>query len=125
MKNIDTLKEIHEKYCECLDCTHYVESSSQYGLHPDEFNHLSQEDLIKLNRLIARIMERAYRRGVQQAIVLNKHKCIDRKILDDLAAWRYENDLDISFGLDGFKSSSIKRLNMEENLHELGFPYER
>ena len=62
-----------KKYCECMSCTHFTASSSKYGLKEGEFDEIPHKMRKKLIRLIARIMEKAYRRGVQQAITLYKN----------------------------------------------------
>lgn len=114
------MEEKHEKYCECLDCTDFVASASTYGLKLHEFSHLSGDDSKKLVRLIARISERSYRRGVQQTITLYRKNSILPQIIDNLYDYRYENDLDNSYGLDGLKTTSLERLDMEESLREIG-----
>lgn len=104
-----------EQDCECIKCTHFSYTSSIYGLKDGEFSDLPQKIKNKLLRLMARIMERAYRRGVQQAMEMEPTVEIG-----DLHAYRYENSLDDSLGLDGFRSSSLERLAMEESLDEVG-----
>jgi len=111
---------MHEKNCECLDCTDFLYNSSVYGFKMDEFGTLPSELQIKLKKLMSRIMERAYRRGVQQAITLYKTGEIPDSILDDLHGYRYDNDINESIGLLGDKSSSVARLQMEESLEQVG-----
>ena len=108
-----------EKNCQCLDCTDFILSSSIYGLKMDEFS-FDKETQEKLLRLMARIMERAYRRGVQQAITLYPDGILP-EILEDLECWRYENDLDKCPGLRGDRDSSLWRLQCEESLDQIGF----
>ena len=89
-----------------------------------EFNDLPENKKIKLTRMIARIMERAYRRGVQQGITMTvDDRCgLEEK---DCYEWRYEIDLDQSVGIDKngpLKTSSLERIFMEEDcLREIGF----
>lgn len=125
MDKLDDENEQHEKYCECLDCTHFVSSASCYGWKMNELNewNLTEEQKYKLLKLIARISERSYRRGAQQGIVLSQSNLILPEIMDFLCNWRYENDLDTSPGLRGDLWSSLDVLQREENLYQIGFPY--
>lgn len=100
--------------------TDFDDGSSKFGLHIQEFSHLVEGDKKKLLRLMARIMERAYRRGVQQTLYLAEKGLIDEDIIDEPHSYRYGRSLDQSIGLDGFITSSIERLLMEENLENLG-----
>lgn len=109
-----------KKNCECCECTDFISSSSVYGLKEFEFSDLPDKQKIKLKRLMARIMERAYRRGVQQAITLYQDGHIPDSILNDLYSWRYGNDLDESIGIDYYKTTSVERLDMEEQLYIIG-----
>lgn len=86
-----------------------------------EFDSIDPNMKRRLVELMARIMERAYRRGVQQALVMNEGNQILPYILNDLYSYRYEIDLDFSPGLDGYKTTSKERLFMEEKLENLGF----
>jgi hypothetical protein len=94
--------------------------SSKFGLTLGEFSDLDKEKKKKLIRLIARIMERAYRRGVQQTLVLAEKDAIDEWIFENTHNYRYGKSLDVSIGLDGFTTSSVERLMMEENLENIG-----
>ena len=115
----------HEKNCECLECTDFWWDSSIYGFKVLELLDLDQNLQNKLMRMIARIMERAYRRGVQQAITLYKNGNIPDEIISNLHDWRYDNNLDISPGLHrGFQTTSLERLEMEESLIEIGLSYD-
>lgn len=109
-----------KKNCECIDCTHFSNNSSLYGLKENHFYHLDELDKTLLKRMISRIMERAYRRGVQQSIHLYESQFIKDHILNDLYSYRYDNDLDKSPGLCGFNSRSLARLEMEEHLDQVG-----
>ncbi|HEY3526787.1 MAG TPA: hypothetical protein VGK47_11355 [Nitrososphaeraceae archaeon] len=102
----------------------FVDSSSKFGLKEHEFCTLNPERKQKLVRLMARIMERAYRRGVQQTLALKEKGTIDEWIIDNPHSYRYDKSLAISIGLDGFTSSSIERLFMEEKLQDIGFDEE-
>lgn len=110
----------YKRNCECLDCTHFCASSSKYGFHSNELDFLPKPTKRKILRLIARISERSYRRGVQQALVLKEDNNILPEILDCLWKWRYKKNIDTSYGLRGNKSTSLERLEMEENLHDIG-----
>lgn len=111
----------HEKECECIDCTDFISLSSIYGCKLEEFIHLEKKDVKKLLKIMSRIMERAYRRGVQQTLYMNKKKSIEDWILkDDGFSLRYEKSLDLSIGLDGFIIPSIERLECEESLYQIG-----
>lgn len=98
-----------------------MQKSSTDGLRSGEFLHLSKKEKNKLLVVMARIMERAYRRGVQQALHLNNKQAILPVILSDLAGYRYNTSIDTSYGLDGFRTTSIARLFMEEDLELIGF----
>lgn len=79
-------------------------------------------DLIKgrFVAFMARVSEQSYRRGVQQAIELYKKNAIDEKILGDLHEYRYGITLNASPGLDGYRTSSVSRLEAEVNLPQVG-----
>lgn len=103
--------------------TDFHEGSAAHGLRMWEFNDIDPEKKKKLLRLMARIMEKSYRRGVQQALHLERKGALanlySEKALSD---YRYEKDLDKSIGIDGFNSSSLERLWIENRvLFELGF----
>ena len=103
--------------------TDFEDSSSKFGLKIDHFDHLHDDDKKKLVILMARIMERAYRRGVQQTLHMLDKDQIDQWIIDSTHKFRYGKRLDASIGLDGFTTSSIDRLMMEENLETVGFDF--
>ena len=110
----------HAIDCECLECTEFSVTSSMYGLKYGQFDHLEKKDKMKLVRLIARISERAYRRGVQQALYMKKLGRISEDVSNHLYEYRYEYNLDGSPGIDGFYTSSLYRLSCEENLQNIG-----
>tara|TARA_R110000868_G_scaffold136519_4_gene349519 strand:- start:4013 stop:4315 length:303 start_codon:yes stop_codon:yes gene_type:complete len=95
--------------------------NSKMGLKFDEFAHFSEEEKQKLLRLMSRIMERSYRRGVQQTLHMKDRNIIEEWILDNPYSYRYEKSLEISIGLDGYTTASLERLMIEENLHNIGF----
>jgi len=73
-----------------------------------------------LIRYIAEISEASYRRAVQQTIVLGEKDSIDDWIYkNDAANYRYDKSLKTSIGLDGFQTTSLKRLLIEN--HDLNF----
>lgn len=99
------------------DSNQYSARECDFG----EFEDLSIDKKQKLLKMIARIMERAYRRGVQQGISMYVDgRCKLQK--DDLATWRYFTDLDKSDGIaPGYSTTSLERLSMEEDcLREVG-----
>jgi len=100
--------------------TDFDDGSSKFGLQYNEFKDLSDNTKKKLKKLISRIMERAYRRGVQQALVLNENNAIDEWIKNDLHKFRYGKSLQKSIGLDGFVTTSQERLDIEESLDTVG-----
>ena len=90
----------------------------------EEFDGIPEKQKKKLTVIMARIMEKAYRRGVQQALHLNETNEISDKLLssEGLHNWRYGNSIDESIGVDGFQTKSVERLLIEEpNLRMLGF----
>lgn len=101
--------------------TDFNDGNSKFGLKMGHFDHLSSDDKKDLLMLMARIMEKAYRRGAYQVLTLAEKGCIDEDVLDDLNAYRYRKSLDQSPGLDGFLTSSKERLLTEEHLEVLGF----
>lgn len=89
------------------------------GLEYEAFAHLSEQDKKRLIRLMARIAEKSYRRGVQQGAAL--HDC--PMFRDDLAEWRYMTPLDHSAWADSpYTETSVSRLFTENGeLYRLGF----
>lgn len=85
-------------------------------MHDDDLLSLSADQQKRLARWMGRIAERAYRRGVQQALYLSENGRIDDWIMNDVHAYRYDKSLDISIGLDGFTTTSLERLMIEENI---------
>lgn len=98
--------------------------ASTVNLKREDFEGINEKTKKKLILLISRIMERAYRRGVQQTLVMDGIGQIKPWIKYDPYSYRYEKSLAISIGLDDFITTSIDRLFMEEPLHELGFDEE-
>lgn len=94
--------------------------SSAYGLKIGQFQKLKPKTKKRLLILISRIMERAYRRGVQQALEMKSRGVLFKKIEDNLAAYRYDLPLHTSYGLNGSRLSSLDRLRREEHLQEIG-----
>lgn len=98
------------------DSSDFTEDSLAHGLKFGEFNDIPNEKISKLIRLMARISEKSYRRGVQQAAMFFIEKDgagiidSDQSSLHD---WRYGTSLDESPGLDGYHSSSLERLFCE------------
>jgi hypothetical protein len=89
------------------------------GLDSDDFYELSLEHKKKIIRLLACVMESAYRRGVQQTLVLKKIGRIDEWIIKNPSSYRYDKSLSASIGLDGFTTKAIERLEMEHSLREM------
>ena len=114
------MNKICEENCECLECTDFISGSQYYGLKFDEYSQLPDEIKRKLVRLMACIMENAYRRGVQQTLVLLEKKAIDEWILETPHEYRYGKSLMVSIGLDGYTTTSLERLECEVNLHQIG-----
>lgn len=85
-----------------------------------EFSKLTPDIKKKLLKLISRIMERSYRRGVQQALHMKDEGIIDSWILDDPHKFRYGKSISVSIGLDGFTTPALERLEMEEHLSTIG-----
>jgi hypothetical protein len=52
---------------------------------------------------------------------LSKEDKIDEWIMHDSFTYRYEKSLDVSIGLDGYTTSSLERLMIEEHLENVGF----
>lgn len=101
----------------------FSESSIAHGCVFDEFYDLETSKKNKLISILSRVMESAYRRGVQHALAIPIER-VDPKLLQEngLYEWRYESSKDDSIGIDFFKSTSKERLFMEHGcLRELGF----
>lgn len=92
------------------------------GIELDAFDHLSAADKAKLLRLMARVAEKAYRRGAQQGLVYaEQHPSASHA---DLVDWRYGASLDVSPALlhKGERERSVDRLLMEApGLRQMGF----
>jgi hypothetical protein len=96
-------------------------ANAMYGLELGEFEHLPVDTKKKLVRLIARIAEKAYRRGLQQGVVFTKSGALRVSP----GAWRFETNLDKApRGEDGFVpkccGTSIERLFVEVPLEAVG-----
>ena len=98
--------------------TDFISTSIAYGLKEDAFEHLSDRDKKRLVRLMARLAEKSYRRGVQHGAVLAKGMSEDAMV-----KWRFERNLDTSPWVDSpTVQKSIERLFMESGvLREIGF----
>ncbi len=90
------------------------------GLYNFDFSDLDLKYKKKIRRLLACVMESAYRRGIQQTLVLKDKNVIDDWIIEEPHNYRYNKSLSRSIGLDGFTTSSIERLEMEHSLFEMG-----
>lgn len=102
----------------------FMKNSVAHGCEYGEFAHLSEKDKKKLIKIMSKVMERAYRRGVQQALTVPRDRMNQDFFDKDLGLynWRYEKRLSTSEGIDGFKTKSIERLFMEDPcLIEIGF----
>lgn len=89
-------------------------SSSSAHMEIGDLDSLTKDQKKRLCRWMARSMEKAYRRGVQQALYMRDTDQIDEWIMDDIHSYRYAKSLDLSIGLDGFTTTSIERLHIEE-----------
>lgn len=105
--------------------SYWASGSSAYGLQCLEFDEIPKAKKRKLVKLMARIAERAYRRGVQQGICVSSSEGgLQPQLRSEsgLHRWRYQTDLNKARGIDGFCTSSLERLFIEERcLMELGF----
>ena len=89
------------------------------GFRQRRFFDLSDRDKRDMLRLMARVAEQAYRRGVQQGAGLAGKSSFRR----DLWEWRYRPSLDLSPWVDHpTTTTSLDRLDVEcgEQLRELG-----
>lgn len=103
--------------------TDFLECSIAHGFKFSEFKKLDDSMKKKVIKLLSRVMEAAYRRGVQQALTVPSDR-LEPKLLEEggLWKWRYENSLDKSVGIDFFNSKSKERLFMEHGcLRDIGF----
>ena len=99
---------------------HFASYSVAAALKPDAFAHLDKHTRAQLVRLMARIAEKAYRRGVQHGATLTKSPLLR----DDLSTWRYRPGADLSPWADSpTTTTSVHRLFSEHGvvLHQLGF----
>jgi hypothetical protein len=98
--------------------TDFISTSVAYGLKEDAFAHLSERDRKRLVRLMARISEKSYRRGVQHGALLTGGISKDK-----IAKWRFDASLDSSPWVGSpMIQKSTERLFMEAGvLRELGF----
>ena len=94
----------------------FLPGTSAYGLRLGEFEELTPATKKKLVRMMARIMERAYRRGVQHGAEFE----MDPKFRSNLHKWRYLRSLDKSPGILGGTTPSLERLEIEESTRDVG-----
>ena len=90
------------------------------GFRQGRFFALSDRDKRDILKLMARVAEQAYRRGVQQGAGLAGKS----SFRGDLWEWRYRPPLDLSPWVDSpTTTTSLDRLDAEcgEQLRELGF----
>lgn len=84
------------------------------------FGDLTKDQKTALVRLMARLMEKSYRRGVQQGIEMSTdERCRfqnNEEGRGKLVNWRYNESLDSSVGIDpnAYTTTSLERLEMEE-----------
>jgi hypothetical protein len=99
----------------------YAVSEVAKGFRQRRFFDLSDRDKRDMLKLMARVAEQAYRRGVQQGAGLAGKS----SFRGDLWEWRYHPSLDLSPWVDSpTTTTSLARLDAEcgEELRELGFP---
>jgi len=101
--------------------TDFSRMSVANGLRRQEFDNLPAATKKKLVRLIARISEASFRRGLQHGNTDDKNPLKLRKRLD-IAKWRASSSLDVSQSAHGrMKHTSLARLGMEYGvLRDLG-----
>lgn len=89
--------------------------SVAYGLKRGAFDHLSDRDKKRLLRVMWRISEKSYRRGLQHGM--------QAEPTVDPYEYRYERNLDKAPGCDGWGgTSAFERLVIEyRELNEIGF----
>jgi hypothetical protein len=88
----------------------------------DGFLSLSQKQKDYLVHLMAEISEKSYRRGFQHGVFVSENK--EPLAFSDIFEWRYSPP-GISIGYDGFTTSTIYRLYIENcDLATLGFRFE-
>jgi hypothetical protein len=94
---------------------HYIKGTLLSGFKPGEFDDLPEKTKRRLVRLMARISEKSYRRGCQQALTTG---CAHKSISD----WRYQT-LDKSQGVDTKWSVPVEERFWMNNrqITELGF----
>ena len=98
----------------------YAVSEVAKGFRQRRFFDLSDRDKRDMLKLMARVAEQAYRRGVQQGAGLAGKS----SFRGDLWEWRYRPSLDLSPWVDSpTTTTSLDRLDAEcgEQLRELGF----
>jgi hypothetical protein len=98
----------------------YAVSEVAKGFRQRRFFDLSDRDKRDMLKLMARVAEQAYRRGVQQGAGLAGKS----SFRGDLWEWRYRPSLDLSPWVDSpTMTTSLDRLDAEcgEQLRELGF----
>lgn len=92
----------------------FIKNSILHGLKMDEFRDMPKATRRKLVKLMARLSEKSYRRGVQQALSV---ECIH-----PVADWRY-GSLEKSTGIDTQRSETVIKRLFEQNmeLRHIGF----
>ena len=88
------------------------------GIPDWAFGDLDPKTKKHLIKILARVAERAYRRGAQQGVHFARTK--PQVLPQCMHDWRYCTSVDNSIGLDGFKTTSEARLFMETDLYRLG-----
>jgi len=94
--------------------TDFTTRSILHGLKMAEFSEMPKATQRKLVKLMARISERSYRRGVQQALAIG---CIH-----PVAEWRY-GSMEKSAGINTRRKTTVIDRLFEQNmeLREVGF----
>lgn len=94
--------------------SHFASYSILHGLKPHEFNSLPKATKKKIIKLIARISEKSYRRGVHHAFAVGfAHQ--------NVSDWRYKN-LSKSQGIDTACTFSVEDRLIQQNseLYQIG-----
>jgi hypothetical protein len=95
------------KYLATSDCV-------MRGIPEETFAKLDARTFGYLLKVMARVAERAYRRGAQQGVHIAQNRPQD--LPKDLGDWRYGPSADKSVGLDTntkFATTAVERLEME------------
>jgi hypothetical protein len=96
-----------------METTDFIEGSILHGLKFDEFIDLPEPTRRKLVNLMARLSEKSYRRGVQQALTIG---CIH-----DVCDWRY-GPLEKSIGINTqeFETVAYRHSQQNSELRQVG-----